>query len=127
MSKPTPIVTLAVAAVLALSALAPASAATRHKRAAPPRPERAGRTGRHAARPARLVAGPDPGLAGAECLRVGRGLRALFVVRQRRVELTCTAQRAMNWGRAGIGPPACVLNARKISVAWLQQINMNLN
>ena len=34
MSKPTQIVTLAIAAVLALSALAPASAATRHKRAA---------------------------------------------------------------------------------------------
>ena len=35
MSKPTPFVTLAVAAVLALSALSPASAATRHRRAAP--------------------------------------------------------------------------------------------
>jgi hypothetical protein len=32
MSKPTPIVTLAIAAVLALSALSPASAATRQKR-----------------------------------------------------------------------------------------------
>ena len=39
MSKPTPIVTLAVAAVLALSALSPASAATRHKRAAPAAPQ----------------------------------------------------------------------------------------
>ncbi len=71
MSKPTRIVTLAIAAVLALTRFRrlrprPATSAPRRSRlrASP-------RAGRHAARPSRLVAGPDLGLAGAECLHLG--------------------------------------------------------